>query len=119
MYATIIKEALEGMSDQFILTNFRSAKQIRKISKPYSVTLFSRCNSSPYDFYQLLYPGRFKQWQFNRVPKYFWDDLQNVKDYLEWRIERGMPRDFVYGDIQGILRQKYSMDHLRSLVKKN
>src|SRR5690606_12137025 len=35
-----------------------------------------------------VYPGVYREWEFSRVPTDYWSDKNNLREYLEWKLER-------------------------------
>ncbi len=37
---------------------------------------------------QFVYPGRYNEFDFSRVPINYWNNIQNIRDRLEWHLKR-------------------------------
>ncbi|BDG37516.1 hypothetical protein [Saccharococcus caldoxylosilyticus] len=37
---------------------------------------------------QFVYPGRYNEFDFSRVPVNYWNNIQNIRDRLEWHLRR-------------------------------
>ena len=66
-------------------------------------------DSSPIKAVQLTYPNKFKSWEFNQVPKGYWDNKQNRIDAVRWLIEEKL--NLTDKELKEQLSQKLFMDN--------
>ncbi|PGZ57889.1 hypothetical protein COE58_24440 [Bacillus cereus] len=76
-------EEKEKMTDREILEAYNYEWVIeQKLAHPCQIFF----NSSPYKMINELYPDRFKEWEFNAVPKNFWTKERGL-EALKWTVE--------------------------------
>lgn len=81
------KESVEELFKKHILKNDIDVSDIPSSVNVRDFTNYDHFRGSYKSLYELvdvIYPNKFKQWEFNSVVKGFWEDDNNVYKYLKW-----------------------------------